>query len=556
LTGTFATIPRGSVVNLTAQGALDWVHWGLFTDTSLDRKAGVSPQISDFSLATVSNFFGFAYQFSDNWNGYSWSDGTPDVSVTDTTTGVYAVGVGHGFQFSVPAGTEVKTLKVYVGTYGAVGKLQASLSDNSSPAYVSTALTNISNGPSAVYTLTFAGRTAGSRLNVKWTVAFLKEPQFGNVTLQSAALTSATANNPPYVALTTPADNATFNAGGNISLSASATDFDGSVAKVEFYQGTTKLGEDSASPYSFSWSAVPAGMYVLTARALDNGGASSISEPIEIFVNDSGGSLSGGLVRPPTLPTSVNLTTEGTGDWIHWGARENGLVDRKASVGAQISDLTLLGENAIERFADNYTGFSWTDGTPTTRVTNTTTGVYVPGLTNGFELTIPADRTSRTLKIYVGLYAARGRFQAWLSDFSAKAYAHSGLSNFYGNDYGVYTLTYAAASAGQALRVRYRASELFDLDYGNVTLQSASLGGQPVNSGPTAVDLSNPRWIGGDFVFSFSSVAGATYSAQYAPSLPANNWQNLVNLTGSGSVMNVTNKSPSAITRFYRVESK
>src|SRR4029453_17889953 len=105
-----------------------------------------------------------------------------------------------------------------------------------------------------------------------------------------------------------------------------------------------------------------------------------------------------------------------------------------------------------ERYADNYTGFSWSDGTPTVSTTNTTTGVFMPGLTNGFELTLPADTTTRTLKLYVGLYAAQGKFQAWLSDFSARAYADTSLSNFFGNAYAAYTLNYAAASPSQTLR--------------------------------------------------------------------------------------------------------
>jgi hypothetical protein len=54
LAGSFNSVPAGSAVNLTAEGEADWVHWGLFTETSLDRKAGVVPQISDFTL------FGFA----------------------------------------------------------------------------------------------------------------------------------------------------------------------------------------------------------------------------------------------------------------------------------------------------------------------------------------------------------------------------------------------------------------------------------------------------------------------------------------------------------------
>src|SRR2546427_9443688 len=37
LTGAFTPVPQGSVVNLTADGPADWVHWGLYTESSLDR---------------------------------------------------------------------------------------------------------------------------------------------------------------------------------------------------------------------------------------------------------------------------------------------------------------------------------------------------------------------------------------------------------------------------------------------------------------------------------------------------------------------------------------
>ena len=556
LTVSFAPIPAGAVVNLTAEGPLDWVHWGLYSDASLDRKANVPPQISDFNLAPSTNFPGFAYQFGDNWNGYSWSDGTPDRSVTDTTTGVYAVGIGHGFEFSVPAGTAVKTLKAYVGTYGAGGKFQASLSDNSAPAYMDSSLTNVSNGPGGVYTITFAGRSSGSVLRIKWTVAVMEDPVFGNVTLQSAALTSTNANNPPFVEITSPMDNATFNAGANITLAANALDFDGTIAKVEFLQGTNKLGEDTTNPYSFTWNSVPAGHYFITARATDDKGAVSISDPVEIFVNTSGGNLSGSVTKPPMLPTLVNLTTEGTADWVHWGGQTNGVgPDRKAGVLPQISNYTSIGTEKAQQFADNYTGFSWTDGTPTTSASDTTTGLFIPGVTNGFQLTLPADSTARTLKVYVGGYAAAGNFQAWLSDFSAAAYSDSSLSNSFGNAYAAYTLNYTAASPGQTLTVRFTSKTLYDPAYGNVTLQSATLVGGGGNSGTGAVTLVNPRWISAGFAFSFLSQAGVNYSAQSAPFLSPTNWQEWGTLTGSGAVVSVTNKNPSAAC-FYRVEVK
>src|SRR5947209_14726795 len=74
LAGSFNPVPNGTTVDLTAAGPLDWVHWGLYTSTSLDRKAGVAPLISNFTLIDSSNGFAFVYQYSDNANGYSWSD--------------------------------------------------------------------------------------------------------------------------------------------------------------------------------------------------------------------------------------------------------------------------------------------------------------------------------------------------------------------------------------------------------------------------------------------------------------------------------------------------
>ena len=56
-----------------------------------------------------------------------------------------------------------------------------------------------------------------------------------------------------------------------ITILANATpDSDGTILKVEFFNGGTKLGEDSSSPYALTWSGVAAGSYSLTARAIDN----------------------------------------------------------------------------------------------------------------------------------------------------------------------------------------------------------------------------------------------------------------------------------------------
>ena len=78
---------------------------------------------------------------------------------------------------------------------------------------------------------------------------------------------TAPANQPPTAALTAPANGATFTAPATITINATASDTDGTVTRVDFFQGTTQIGSDTTSPYSFTWSNVPAGTYSLTAGA-------------------------------------------------------------------------------------------------------------------------------------------------------------------------------------------------------------------------------------------------------------------------------------------------
>jgi PKD repeat protein len=92
-------------------------------------------------------------------------------------------------------------------------------------------------------------------------------------------------NNAPTVSLTGPADGATFTAPAVITLEASADDVDGNLGRVEFYNGTILLTSDATSPYSFAWSNVPAGSYVLTARAVDIPGLATTSTEVRVTVN-------------------------------------------------------------------------------------------------------------------------------------------------------------------------------------------------------------------------------------------------------------------------------
>ena len=108
----------------------------------------------------------------------------------------------------------------------------------------------------------------------------------------SFRLTVTPANQPPSVFISSPSSGTSFTSPGNIPISAIATDNDGVIAKVEFFQGATKLGEAVSSPYSFVWNNVATGTYLLTARATDNAGATAVSASVVVTVSGAPPSIS------------------------------------------------------------------------------------------------------------------------------------------------------------------------------------------------------------------------------------------------------------------------
>ena len=138
----------------------------------------------------------------------------------------------------------------------------------------------------------------------------------------SVTVNSAT-NQAPSVSLTSPAPGASFTAPANVTLTASASDTDGTVARVEFYRGTTLIGSDTTSPYSAVWTGAAAGSYTLTALAVDNGGATRTSTAVGVTVTSAPNQLPTVSITSPiagqsfTGPASLTITaaasdTDGT----------------------------------------------------------------------------------------------------------------------------------------------------------------------------------------------------------------------------------------------------
>src|SRR5258708_4987377 len=163
------------------------------------------------------------------------------------------------------------------------GSLITSLLSLLNPLINLTVLTNPSitktgNRPTPYYIPASGSSLIDAGLNVGYTYLGSK-PDIG------AYESGATSNVLPSVSITSPANNASFTSASTVTINATATDSDGTIAKVEFFQGTTKLGEDLTSPYSFVWASVPTGSYSLTAKATDNLSAVTTSTAIAITVS-------------------------------------------------------------------------------------------------------------------------------------------------------------------------------------------------------------------------------------------------------------------------------
>ncbi len=109
----------------------------------------------------------------------------------------------------------------------------------------------------------------------------------GNVTTSAPVYISVVPNKPPVVSITKPVNNRSFAAPGYIHLEAAASDTDGRVTNVKFYNGSSLLRTEYEYPYTYHWGNVPAGTYTITAVATDNWGAHTTSAPVTIVVTSA-----------------------------------------------------------------------------------------------------------------------------------------------------------------------------------------------------------------------------------------------------------------------------
>src|SRR5258708_19752686 len=171
-------------------------------------------------------------------------------------TGVAVMGLNGGTQVS-PA---LRPDQVAFGLPGAPAAARSG--GYYSPAGVTQALNYLTKGQSfgGTYKLKNPAGYPGLRGVMNWSINWDQSGGYAfAANIYNFFFGSTPGNTPPTVSLTSPAANASFTAPATVTLQATAADADGTVTKVEFFNGSASLGGVTTAPYSFTCSNVASG---------------------------------------------------------------------------------------------------------------------------------------------------------------------------------------------------------------------------------------------------------------------------------------------------------
>ncbi len=169
------------------------------------------------------------------------------------------------------------------------------------------------------------------------------------------------------------------------------------------------------------------------------------------------------------VPGTVDLTAEGRRDWVHWGHQGVFSLERRDGGGFAILEGTPTAPR--HRHEASPQGFRWRGGAaPVVTADGARSGIRTCGAGNGFTVSAPAGEDTRTLRLYVGVFQARGTLTAALTGAPA---ARATLAAE-GEDFAVFTLTYRTTRDAR-VRITWSTDQAFGIGCNGVALQAATL---------------------------------------------------------------------------------
>jgi hypothetical protein len=270
-------------------------NWNEWVGTSVGLYATAAT--ADFDLYSYRyGFVPIKVEGRNNWFGVTYATKTPGRTVTNSATGDWLAMAGVDL-----GGDNTKTSGIEVSVASASGNASLEIW-----------LDNITGNGTKVATIPIAA-TGGADTWKNVTASFSASGQHDVYLRWVGGSNSFFVNTikflnvvgtPPTVSLTAPTNNSTYTTSETVTLTANAADADGTVSKVDFYDGNTLLGSDITSPYSFSWAGMSAGAHTITAIATDNTGLSATSTAVAVTIQGVQAPYAG---TPFPIPGTIQL---------------------------------------------------------------------------------------------------------------------------------------------------------------------------------------------------------------------------------------------------------
>ncbi|WP_422750277.1 hypothetical protein [Micromonospora sp. WMMD1219] len=166
--------PLPGALSLTALGTRDWRHWGGAGADSFHRKASGTGEIQDPGGERLEHNAGAC--------DLRWTDGAPTARQDGTRAGVFQRGAGKSFTLSVAGSGDLRTVRLFVGTFSAGARLDLSLSSGGDPAVREVALA--AGDRFYQYVIRFRAGP-GERLLIRWHALTVTGGQNDGVALQA-----------------------------------------------------------------------------------------------------------------------------------------------------------------------------------------------------------------------------------------------------------------------------------------------------------------------------------------------------------------------------------
>ena len=292
-------------------GSYDWASGGTTVSYSLGTTISADPRLANDTSASFDPHLGsgspcigaglnLSSTFTTDMNGTARpGSGAWDMGAYVSATGNTPPTISSIANQSLSAGSSTGPLAFTVSdAQTSASNLSVSGTSSQTTLVPNANIVFGGSGGSRTVTVTPASGQTGTT-TITLTVSY------GSLSASSSFTLTVNAATAPAVTLTAPGNGASYSAPATINLAANVTANGHTITKVQFYEGTTLLAEDTVTPYTFTYSNVSARTCGLKATAVYDSGSTVSSATATVTVTNpatasglSFASTSGAITAP------------------------------------------------------------------------------------------------------------------------------------------------------------------------------------------------------------------------------------------------------------------